>query len=198
MGTEPRDTGPQDPGDQQPGAQDRDLSGVSRSSEGAPEGSDQQDAASQADRYLSNWQRAEADLANLRRRNEQERAELARFANATLIGKVLPVLDDFERALATIPEEVGSSGWVEGVRIIEKKLKGILESEGVTPIEALGREFDPHVHQAVMQDDGDGDTDVVVEEYQKGYRLHDRVIRPTMVKVGRGNLAPDKKKGKER
>ena len=197
MGTEPRDTGPQDPGDQEPGAQDRELSGASPSSEGVPEDLDRQDEASQADRYLSYWQRAEADMANLRRRNEQERAELARFANATLIGKVLPVLDDFERAVATIPEEVGSSGWVEGVRIIEKKLKGILESEGVTPIEALGREFDPHVHQAVMQDDGDGDTDVVVEEYQKGYKLHDRVIRPTMVKVGRGNPASDKKR-KER
>ena len=197
MGTGPRDTGHQDPGDQQPGAQDRDLTDAPRSPEGAPEGSDQQDASSQAERYLSNWQRAEADLANLRRRNEQERAELARFANAALIGRVLSVLDDLERALATVPEDVGSSGWAEGIRIIEKKLKGILESEGVTPIEALDKEFDPHVHEAVMQDDGDGDTDVVVQEYQKGYKLHDRVIRPTMVKVGRGNLAPDKKKGKE-
>lgn len=193
MGTEPRETWPQDPGDQQPGAQNENLSGASQSWEGAPEGSDQQDAASQADRYLSNWKRAEADLANLRRRNEQERAELARFANTSLIGRVLSVQDDLERALAAVPEEVGSSGWVEGIRIIERKLRGILESEGVTPIEALGREFDPRVHQAVMQDDGDGDTDVVVEEYQKGYKLHDRVIRPTMVKVGRGNPAPDKK-----
>ena len=109
---------------------------------------------------------------------------------ASLIGRILAVLDDLERALAAVPEEVGSTGWAEGIRIIEKKLKGILESEGVTPIEALGREFDPRVHQAVMQDDGDGDTDVVVEEFQKGYKLHDRVIRPTMVKVGRGESGP--------
>lgn len=138
-----------------------------------------------ADRYLANWQRAEADLVNFRRRTEQERAELIKFANAALIGKIVPILDDFERAIAAVPEEELSSGWVEGIGLIERKLRSVLEQEGVTPIRALGREFDPHVHEAVMREDGEGNLDVVVEEFQKGYRLHDRVIRPAMVKVGK-------------
>jgi len=110
---------------------------------------------------------------------------LVKFANASLIGKILPVLDDLERAIATIPANQRSVGWVEGVKLIDRKLRSVLEQEGVAPIDALGKEFDPHVHEAVMREEGEGDTDVVVEELQKGYRLHDRVIRPTMAKVGR-------------
>lgn len=138
-----------------------------------------------AERCLSNWQRAEADLANFKRRAEQERAELMRFATASLIGKLLPVLDDLDRALGAIPEEARSMGWVEGIKLIDRKLRTLLEQEGVTPIEALGKEFDPHVHEAVLREEGEGDVDVVVQELQKGYKLHDRVLRPTMVKVGR-------------
>lgn len=138
-----------------------------------------------AERCLANWQRAEADLANFKRRAEQERAELVKFANASLIGKILPVLDDFERAIETIPEDQQTVGWVEGIKLIDRKLRSILEQEGVVPIDALGKEFDPYVHEAMMREEGEGDIDVVVEEFQKGYKLHDRVIRPTMVKVGR-------------
>jgi len=140
-----------------------------------------------ADRNLTNWQRAEADLANYKRRTEQERADLTRFANAELIRKNLPVLDDFERAIGAIPAGVQSQGWVEGIKLIDKKLRTILEQEGVTTIDALGKEFDPHVHEAVMREEGEGegDTDMVVQEFQKGYRLHERVLRPAIVKVGR-------------
>lgn len=140
-----------------------------------------------ADRNLTNWQRAEADLANFKRRTEQEKADLTRFANAGLIRKILPVLDDFERAIGAIPADSQSQSWVEGIKLIDKKLRTILEQEGVTTIDALGKEFDPHVHEAVMREEGEGDTDVVVQEFQRGYRLHDRVIRPAMVKVGRQN-----------
>ncbi len=140
-----------------------------------------------ADKYLSNWQRAEADLANFRRRSEQERADLARFGNANLIRKILPVLDDFERAISSIPEDDQSLAWVDGIKLIDRKLRTILEQEGVSNIEAVGREFDPHFHEAVMHEGGEGDTDMVVQELQRGYRLHDRVLRPAMVKVGRGN-----------
>lgn len=138
-----------------------------------------------AEKCMSNWQRAEADLANFKRRAEQERGELVKFANASLIGKLLPVLDDFERALGAVPEQARGQGWVEGIKLIDRKLHTVLEQEGVTPIDALGREFDPYVHEAVLREDGEGDIDVVVEELQKGYKLHDRVVRPTMVKVGR-------------
>lgn len=140
-----------------------------------------------ADKNLTNWQRAEADLANFRRRTEQERADLIRFANAELIRKILPVVDDLERAVSTVPAEMQSDGWVEGIRLIDKKVRNVLEQEGVTTIDALGNEFDPHIHEAVMREEGEGDTDVVVQEFQKGYRLNDRVLRPAMVKVGRQN-----------
>jgi len=147
-----------------------------------------------AEKYLANWQRAEADLSNFRRRADQERAELVKFANASLIGKLLPVLDDFERALAAIPEEQRSLGWVEGLRLIDRKLRTILEQEGVTAVEALGKEFDPRVHEAVLTEEGEGDLDVVVQELQKGYRLHDRLLRPTMVKVGKRSSSSDQVK----
>ena len=150
-----------------------------------------------AERCLSNWQRAEADLANFKRRAEQERAELVRFANSSLIGKLLPVLDDFERAIGAIPEEESTAGWVEGIKLIDQKLRSILEQEGVLPIEALGKEFDPYVHEAVLTEAGEGDVDVVVEELQKGYKLHDRVIRPTMVKVGKRRSTTEQSQVKE-
>jgi len=138
-----------------------------------------------AEKCLANWQRAEADLANYKRRAEQDRLELVKFANASLIGKLLPVLDDFDRAIAAMPEEVSGQAWAEGIKLIDRKLRTLLEQEGVTPIEALGKEFDPYVHEAVLREDGEGDVEVVVEELQKGYKLHDRVLRPTMVKVGK-------------
>ncbi len=138
-----------------------------------------------AEKCLTNWQRTEADLANFKRRAEQERSELVKFANASLIGKLLPVLDDFDRAVGAVPEEVRNQGWVEGIKLIDRKLRNLLEQEGVTAIEALGKEFDPYVHEAVLREEGEGDVEVVVEELQKGYKLNDRVLRPTMVKVGR-------------
>ncbi len=148
-----------------------------------------EEETARAEKCLANWQRAEADLANFKRRVEQERADLVKFANASLIGKVLSVLDDFDRALGAVPEEVRTQGWVEGIKLIDRKLRALLEQEGVSPIEALGKEFDPYVHEAVLREDGEGDVEVVVEELQKGYKLHDRVLRPTMVKVGRRNAA---------
>lgn len=138
-----------------------------------------------ADRNLANWQRAQADFSNFKKRAEQERAELVSFANASLIGRLLPILDDFERALGAVPEELRSTSWIEGIKLIDRKLRSILEQEGVAAIEALGREFDPHLHEAVLREDGEGNVDVVVEELQKGYKLRDRVLRPTMVKVGK-------------
>lgn len=152
-------------------------------------GSQLEEEKLKAERCLTNWQRAEADLANFKRRTEQEKADLIRYANASLIGKILPVLDDFERAIGAIPEDISSAGWIDGIKLIDRKLYNLLEQEGATPIDALGHEFDPHVHEAVMREDGEGDLDVVVEELQKGYKLNDRVIRPTMVKVGRRKSA---------
>jgi molecular chaperone GrpE len=142
-----------------------------------------EDVREQSDEHLRSWQRAAADFSNFKRRTEEDRDIVARFANATLIGKLLGVLDDFDRALEHVPEDV-HEGWVDGVRLVERKLRGVLESEGVTPIEAIGLPFDPNVHEAVVHEPtADHPDNQVIGELQRGYRLHDRVLRPALVKV---------------
>lgn len=143
-------------------------------------------AEAQAAEYKDQWMRAVADYRNFKRRTETERAELVRNAGAALILKLLPVLDDFERAIANIPPDIAETPWWQGTQLIAQKLRTILESEGVKPIEALGQEFNPNLHEAVIYEDAEGQEGKVIAELQRGYLLHDRVIRPSMVKVGRG------------
>jgi molecular chaperone GrpE len=138
----------------------------------------------EADEQLRGWQRAQADYSNFRRRVEQEREEFVRYAEAGIIRDLLPILDDLDRALANLPAELRDVTWVEGVSLIERKLRSLLEQHGLTPIEALGKEFDPHEHEAVMRDGEPGEATVVTGELQRGYRLHDRILRPTLVRVG--------------
>jgi molecular chaperone GrpE len=134
----------------------------------------------------NNWLRAVADYKNFKRRADQERADLIRGASAGLLLKLLPVVDDFERAAASAPAEFAGSPWFEGFKLIAQKLATILESEGVQPIAALGKEFDPTQHEAVIYEQTEDNSDgKVVAELQKGYKLRDRVLRPTMVKVGK-------------
>ena len=115
---------------------------------------------------------------------EQEKQDLAKFANAALIGSLLTLVDDFERARATVPESILGITWVDGLFLIERKLLSTLETLGLSEIKALDEEFDPNLHEAVMH--GEGPEGKVVEQFQKGYKLHERVIRPAMVKVGQG------------
>lgn len=143
-------------------------------------------AEAQAAEYKDQWLRATADYKNYKRRAETERAELIRSASSGLVLKMLPVLDDFERAIANIPADVAATSWWGGTQLIAQKLRTLLESEGVTPIEALGADFDPTMHEAVLYEDAAGQDGKVIEELQKGYKQRDRVLRPTMVKVGRG------------
>jgi molecular chaperone GrpE len=141
-------------------------------------------ARAEAQRYLANWQRAEADFSNYKRRMEQERDETRRTANAALIINILPVLDDLERALASLDIRLAGLTWFDGIRLIYRKLLLVLENAGVSQIEAEGQAFDPRFHEAVMR--GEGPEGKVVAEVQRGYKLHDRVLRPAMVVVGRG------------
>jgi molecular chaperone GrpE len=137
----------------------------------------------QAQQNLHNWQRSAADFANYKRRSEEERSALGEFSKAVLITKLLGVLDDFDRALESIPDDA-HEGWVEGIRLVERKLRSVLESEGVTQIEALGQPFDPNLHEAVVHEETTEHPDnEVTGELQRGYRLRDRVIRPALVKV---------------
>lgn len=137
-----------------------------------------------ADKNLANWQRAQADLANYKKRVEVEKQELAKFANAALVGSLISLVDDFERARFTIPDSILGMTWIEGLFLIERKLLSTLETSGLSEIKAMDEDFDPNLHEAVMH--GEGPEGKVVEEFQRGYKLHERVIRPAMVKVGQG------------
>ena len=135
-----------------------------------------------ADKNLVSWQRTQADFINYKRRSEQEKEEMKQFANSVLICNLLPVLDDLERASSSVPEELAELPWVEGVRLIERKFHDILETQGVTPIKAKGKPFDPNMHEAAMK--SEGREGMVVKELQRGYKLRDRVLRPSQVAVG--------------
>lgn len=134
--------------------------------------------------HLSNWQRTQADFTNYKRRSQQEREEISRFANSVLVLSLLPVLDDLERAFAAIPPELNDINWVEGVKLIERKMRASLEAQGMSEIKALGEQFDPNLHEAMSQ--AAGEEHIIVGEIEKGYKLHDRVIRPSKVIVGNG------------
>lgn len=133
---------------------------------------------------LDTLQRSRAEFANYRRRIEQEREQLRLRAAESIVRKLLLVADDFERALRSVPEDVAGNSWFEGMRLVERKLWGVLEAEGVAPMESIGQPFDPSRHEAVMVDEEVSNADTVVEEYQRGYLVNDTVLRPAMVKVG--------------
>ena len=152
-------------------------------------------AEEKSEKYLANWQRAQADFVNYKRRSEQERAEVVNYANSNLILNMLPVLDDLERALGSVPDELAESSWVDGIRHIYRKLQAVLEAQGISVIEAEGKDFDPNFHEAVMSVEGEDGK--VIEETQKGYKLRNRVIRPTKVKVGKGSESPNEMDNKK-
>lgn len=140
------------------------------------------------DDYLDQLQRSRAEFANFRRRNDQERAMLRQLVSRDVLAQFLPVIDDLDRALATIPEQERGSGWVKGVTLIQSKLNGTVERLGVTKIDAVGKPFDPALHEAVSTEPGSSGS-TVVEVYQSGYQLGDMLVRPAMVKTGDANAA---------
>lgn len=138
-----------------------------------------------ADQYFDRLARLQADFENYRRRVRQEREELAAFGAEGLIKKLLPVLDNLDRAIKAEPG-AGAQAWRQGVEMTFKQFQDVLAGEGVETISAEGLPFNPTEHEAVMQVESDEHEDnTVVEELQKGYRLAGRVIRPAMVKVSR-------------
>lgn len=145
-------------------------------------------AKAQAAEYLDGWQRTQAEFANYRKRQEAEFRERVRLNNAVLITRILPVLDDLERAIQTLPPGLQSLTWVEGVFLIKRKLEVILEAEGLKPIETAGKSFDPLYHEAVTYEDVPGyENGQIIGEVQRGYMLGDRVIRPALVRVARAS-----------
>lgn len=128
--------------------------------------------------------RAQADLQNLKARAEREAMEMKKFATASVLLKLLPTLDNFQRAISHVPAELKEHEWVKGVKATEQELLRQLQDEGLKRMESLGTPVDPAKHEALMT--GQGEEGMVIEIVEEGYMLHDRVLRSAKVKVGCG------------
>jgi len=135
-----------------------------------------------AEKYLANWQMAEADFRNYKTREEQEKQELINWANSTLICDLLPVLDAFDRAFEGVVPEGEGLNWITGFRQIQKMLLDILNKHGLDEMKCVGDKFDPTFHEAIARQKGD--EGVILDEVRKGYTLKDKVLRAPQVVVG--------------
>jgi molecular chaperone GrpE len=135
--------------------------------------------------------RLQAEFENFKKRTAREKAEYLKFAHEGLVLELLPVLDNLERAITSARAEAGSTPLLEGIEMIARLFRAVLEKAGVKPMEVVGQPFDPGLHQAVEQvDSPSGGGNVVLEEVQKGYLMEGRVLRPAMVKVSRTAVIP--------
>jgi molecular chaperone GrpE len=128
-------------------------------------------------------QRERADATNIRRRHEEEITNLHSRLKANVISDLLPAIDNFERALKHVPKELEGNDYIKGVQGVVKQFETTLSSIGVERIKTVGEHFDPHLHEAVSLEEGEGDKEIVIEELQAGYRLGNDVIRHAMVRV---------------
>jgi len=145
---------------------------------------------SSAEEAGNRFLRLAADFDNYKKRARQGQMDTINYASATVVERLLPVLDDFQRALEHAPVGV-DEGWLKGLQLVYLKLQEILSAQGVEPINAVGSAFDPKLHEAVgSEESSDHPEDTVVLELRRGYRLRDRVIRPALVKVARPPVLP--------
>lgn len=147
------------------------------------EGNVEKDLSDDDNEYKEKYQRLLADFTNFKKREEKARADFKKFASSNLIEELLPVLDNFDRALKDQDEE---DSFVQGIMMTRDSLWKVLEKEGLEEIESDGVEFDPNFHHAFQTEENeDFKSNYIIETYQKGYKLNDRVIRPSMVKVAK-------------
>ncbi|MCL0044224.1 nucleotide exchange factor GrpE [Dehalococcoidia bacterium] len=165
--------------------QDSTEDGLESSISGAPMQAKLDEIDRERGEFKALAQRAQADLINFRKKIEDDRGEMIRSIATRLIIRLLPIVDDLQRALAQ-PPEGESVAWLDGIRLIERSLKGLLEAEGVTEIEACGLQFDPSEHEALFAADcSDKQPGIVISVIRPGYRLHGRVLRAAQVVVAR-------------
>lgn len=151
-------------------------------------GKDSQSAKKLADQTaeLTNaLKRERADAENMRRRHTEEMVRLRTSVKSNVVAELLPIIDNFERALLHVPKELENDDYIKGVQGVVKQFERTLSDMGVERIQTVGEAFDPHLHEAVGIEEGDGDQEVVSEELQAGYRLGEEVIRHAMVRVTR-------------
>ena len=166
---------------------------TSESNDSTAEGTVQEEAVSlaefqklqtQSQEYLEGWQRARAEFANYKKRVDRDLKDSHQNATGDVIKSLLPVIDDFDRAMANVPQELQENAWVSGIEMIQRKLNKILEDFGVDVLDPVGEEFDPTMHEAVGQDtSSDLESGYVTATMQKGYKMGDRVLRPALVRV---------------
>jgi molecular chaperone GrpE len=140
----------------------------------------------QAAEYLDQWRRATAELSNARKRMQREAEEYRAIAAVRVLEKLLPVADDMSRAFENLPADQAESDWVNGFRMIQRKLDQLLEGEGVAPIMTEGQMFNPALHYAVTHEEAAGYSEnQIIAEVGRGYTLGERVLRPSMVRVAK-------------
>jgi molecular chaperone GrpE len=137
-----------------------------------------------AEEYLDGWQRARAEFANYKKRILRDRTEIHQSARGEVIKLYLDIADDLERALQEKPGDGEGATWADGIEIIFHKLRTRLESEGIKPMNPLGEEFDPNIHEALMKEENDEyESGQIIEVMQEGYWIGDKVLRPALVRV---------------
>ncbi len=162
------------------------VEAASAENNGSTTGQELDAMKAQAQQYLEGWQRERAEFANYKRRVEQQQKDSYANATADVLKKVIPVIDDFDRALVNIPDELSSNSWVSGTTMIQRKLHKILDDFGVIVVDPQGEVFDPNQHEAVVMEDSDiVESGHVIEVMQKGYAQNGQLIRPALVKVAR-------------
>ena len=142
------------------------------------------EATQKAQNYHDGWQRERADFSNYKKRAERDLLTMRFNAKVDTLKALLPILDDFERAMDNLPEELAEQPWLDGIRAIQRKLQKSLEDEGIQTLDPVGEPFDPTLHEAIGQDsDTDMESGHVSATLQKGYVVGDRVLRPALVRV---------------
>ena len=137
-----------------------------------------------AEEYLDGWQRARAEFANYKKRVLRDHTEIHQSARGEVIKLYLDIADDLERALQEKPGDGDGEAWADGIEIIFQKLRTRLESEGIKPMNPLGEEFDPNIHEALMKEESDEyESGQIIEVMQEGYWIGDKVLRPALVRV---------------
>jgi len=128
-------------------------------------------------------QRLKADFINYKKDQDKTMALARQYANEVLLLMFLPILDSLEKAMEHIPPELEQNQWAQGIKNIKNQISGTLKNIGVSEIPAQGEKFDPYLHEAIAQAESDKDDGTVLEEFQKGYKFHDKVLRPAKVKI---------------
>ena len=128
-------------------------------------------------------QRLKADFMNYKKEQDKTMALIRLYANEDLLLKFLPILDSLEKAMEHMPPELEQNQWAQGIKNIKNQISGALKNIGVSEIPAQGEKFDPYLHEAIAQVESDQDDETVLEELQKGYKFHDKVLRPAKIKI---------------